>query len=105
MRIAHTDGCFFKQIMNAIFVGRSPHGKGGLCILQFLSPHSSERISESCSCTHLVSSYIVAVLSNGTCFMQLGGGGGGGVNKNVRSKTASLSHEVRLNHPYTTASL
>ena len=35
--------------------------KGGLCVLQFFSQHSSARVSESCSSARLVSAYIVAL--------------------------------------------
>ena len=69
----------------------------------FFSPHSSARISESCSCTRLVSTYIVALFQ---CFRMVPVScSSGGANKNVHQKTAPLSNEVRLKHPYTTASL
>ena len=39
--------------------------KGVLTFFQFFSPHSSAHIAESCSCTRLVSAYIVALFQ---CF-------------------------------------
>ena len=39
--------------------------KGVLTFFQFFSPHSSACIVESCSCTRLVSAYIVALFQ---CF-------------------------------------
>ena len=71
--------------------------KGGLCVLQFFSPHSSARISEACLSTRLVFAYIVALFQ---CFRMVPVScSSGGANKNVPPKTTPLSHEVRLNRP------
>ena len=71
--------------------------KRGLAFCNFFSPHSSARISESCSSTRLVSAYIVALFQ---CFRMVPVScSSGGANKNVPPKTAPLSHEVRSNHP------
>ena len=73
------------------------HVAKGFIRLQFFSPHSSARISESCSCTRLVSTYIVALFQ---CFRMVPVScSSGGANKNVHQKTAPLSNEVRLKHP------
>ena len=51
---------------------------------QFFSPHSSAHISESCSCTRLVSTYIVALFQ---CFRMVPVScSSGGANKNVPQK-------------------
>ena len=54
---------------------------------EFFSPHSSAHISESCSCTRLVSTYIVALFQ---CFRMVPAScSSGGANKNVPPKNCT----------------
>ena len=71
--------------------------------LQFFSPHTSARISETASGTYLVFAYSVALFQ---CFRMVPVlCSSGGANKNVLRKTAPLSREARSNRPYKAASV
>ena len=71
---------------------------------QFFSPHFSVHISESCLCTRLVFTYIVALFQ---CFRMVpvscssggGGGGGGGGEQKHAPKNCTPLEEIRLKHP------
>ena len=72
-------------------------------VTAIFSPHSSGCTSAPTSCTHLVSAYFVALFQ---CFRMVPVSySSRGANKNVQRKAAPLSHVVRSNRSYTTASL
>ena len=84
------DGWFFKQ---KTLLADHYVAKGVFVFFNFLV-RIPVHVSQSCSCTHLVSAYIVALFQ---CFRMVPVHAGG--TKMCQQKTATLSHEVRLNHP------